>query len=281
MSKKDEERRNFRISIVSLIVSFIVALIMGGGLGYQIWHDSRSNASADVRFGKIETTIRLLTETVAPQLYKGVSDSLASALSLPGKEAAPKLASAAAIIEQLQTAKTSVPITAVNETGNTLNEMARVHQNLPQTWAVIGDFITYRSQVLDKWQQTSLPLCTEQAEHFQASVTHGSNQVTHGPLELHDCKIILDSPAATFKLSPDLSWSDVLFKRCTVFYNGGTIVLFPVKVTPANPAQLIGNVYFEDCIFVFSLAKVPPPEGQRFIRTLLTATTGTIEFPIG
>ena len=73
--------------------------------------------------------------------------------------------------------------------------------------------------------------------------------LTHGPVEFHDCKIILDSPAATVKLSHDLSFADVVFTRCTVFYNGGPIVFVPVKVGRDTPAKLIGQITFENCTF--------------------------------
>jgi hypothetical protein len=96
-------------------------------------------------------------------------------------------------------------------------------------------------------------------------------------VEIRDCKIILDSLAASKNLSTDLSMADIVFTHCAVFYNGGPIVLVPVKMARDTPAQLIGRVSFRDCLFIISLPGVPAAHGEELALGLLSAPDGNIE----
>lgn len=147
---KERELRTANVSAWAAVFAVVVAV---AGLGYQILHDRSTGASVDARFGKederlgkIEAGLRLLTSSVAPNLYKAMDDSLRSALSLPALEAAPKLASAAAVVQQLDRAKAKLPAATVDQTVPQLSQVAAKHSDLPETWGLIGDFISYRSQ---------------------------------------------------------------------------------------------------------------------------------------
>jgi hypothetical protein len=143
--------------------------------------------------------------------------------------------------------------------------------NAPGFWPAASEFISFRSQMIAGWRDINLPLCTFAAHS-------GQIKSWFGPVEYSDCKIILDSPVATAELSKALSFSDTVFRRCVVFYNGGTIIVLPVKLTPEIPAQLNGTLSFEDCLFVFSFPTTPQPEGQRLARALLASSGNSIVF---
>ena len=124
-----------------------------------------------------------------------------------------------------------------------------------------------------------LLICTETQQFHRAlfSFQKGSKQATHGPVEIHDCKIILDSPETTKHLSVDLSLADVVFTHCAVFYNGGPIVLVPVKMATDTPPTLIGRMTFKECLFIVSLSGVPAAHGVELTKALLSAPNGNLE----
>jgi len=271
--------RNFALAIISLIAT---ALLGFGNFGYQIYRDRSNKASSETRFGKIEATLRLLTGAVAPQLQKAVDDNLSSALAKPN-EAKDKLVRAESVIHQLRESTVSLPNDAVDRTSQQLNDLVTVKSDLPETWATVGEFITYRSQVIGGWRESTLPLCTHNAASghsgtFKYRVKEGSKEVSHGPVEYDNCKIILDSLDATAELSLDLSFADVIFRHCVVFYNGGPIILFPIKVGAETPAKLVGSLNFQDCLFIFSFPTIPVPQGQQLARTILTTSGNNAVF---
>jgi hypothetical protein len=177
----------------------------------------------------------------------------------------------------LNQAKVTLPEKTIEETTAQLTKILTTHQELPETWTVVGDFITYRSQMIRGWQEANLPLCDSQFHQAPiVSMEKGSNVIEHGPVDIHDCKMILDSPDATANLSLDLSIGDVIFTHCAIFYNGGPIILTPFKAGDA-PAHFVGDAYFKDCLFVVSLPKVPDERGREFARELLASRTGDIK----
>jgi hypothetical protein len=139
-----------------------------------------------------------------------------------------------------------------------------------------AEFISYRSQMLENWKNTNLPNCTDKPAQGIGNME--GKTFTHGPLEYHNCKIILDSPATTQALSPELGIADVAFYDCAVFYGGGPVILVPVKVAIEQPPQIIGNIIFKNCLFVLSLSTAPPPDGQNFVIKLLTEPPNDAHF---
>jgi len=280
LSKTEDEKAkkwNRRMLVISLIVAIFFPSF---NIAYNVIHDRSIKKYSDARFGTIETALRLLTAMVAPQLQKAMDDSLASAISIKsGNEAGAKLVFAKSVVRQLRDAKAILPISAVSETNQKLTTVADRHTDLPETWSVIGDFLTYRSQMIEGWPQTDLPLCIEVPNQFQITkeTINGAKTVaTHGPIELHDCKIVLDSPGFTSQLSADLRFADVIFTHCAVFYGGGPIILLPIKLSGEPEPRLVGSMIFKNCVFVLSFSNVPGPQGQKLARILLTATGATV-----
>jgi hypothetical protein len=274
MSREQDahNKRTYRLSVIAIVVS---AFLGAGNLTYQAIRDHFNNASSGVRFGKIETALRLLTGTVAPQLQKAVDDSLANAL-LDQIKAPAQMDYAKTVIHQLREAKVSLPNNGIQQTTQYVEDLVQARAGAPQTWSMAAEFISYRSEVLKKWGDSNLPACDEAVGKGFVSAK-GSHQITHGPMVFSYCKIILDSPEATISLSTNLSFADVVFEHCAVFYNGGSIVLFPVKVATDSPAKLLGSVSFNDCLFTFSLSTAPPPDGQKLTRALLAASSNNVE----
>lgn len=66
------------LPMASLVVS---ALVGFGSLGYTVWKDMKASRSNEARFASIESSLRILTQTVAPQIYKSINDSLHYALN--------------------------------------------------------------------------------------------------------------------------------------------------------------------------------------------------------
>ena len=105
----------------------------------------------------------------------------------------------------------------------------------------------FRSQMIRGWQETNLPLCDDQFHRARFTFHAGSNVAEHGPVEIHDCKIVHDSLNASKNLSTDLSFADVVFTHCAVFYNGGPIVLVPVKMARTH-FKTLRNVIMKQAI---------------------------------
>jgi hypothetical protein len=204
-----------------------------------------------------------------------------SALSGDPNKSKDQIDFAKAAIYQLRESKTSLTSDAVAATGRQVEKVADARYDLPETWSVVGEFITYRSQMLNGWQETNLPLCTNKSPVARFDFVHGSKIVNHGPFTYSHCKIVLDSPGATVALSRDLSLANVVLDHCAIFYNGGPIVLFPVKVAIETPATLVGSISFNDCVFNLSLPAVPPRNGQQLARALLTANFNSVQVQFG
>ncbi len=219
-----------------------------------------------------------IKETVGKLIpEKTITENLSSAISTSPDKAKKPLIQVVSSIHQFQAAKVSLPDKTIEEATEELNKLSNVHQDLPETWSAIGAFITYRSQIIRGWEETNLPLCDNQFHGATASTEKGSNVVTHGPVEVHDCKIILDSPGFTANLSVDLELADVIFTHCAVFYNGGPIIFVPVKVARDTPPKFVGQMIFKECLFVVSLPGVPDSHGMEFARALLSSHSGTVE----
>jgi hypothetical protein len=241
-------------------VSILIALVLGwmGRLSVQV-----------INHGNKLTGIGAI---LSPQ---ETLKSLTSAVSPDPQKAKKELAQVTDSFQKLGRAKVNLPEQTVSDTSEQLIALSNTHKDLPETWTAIGAFITYRSQMIRGWQETNLPLCTAQFHKFKLLGKIGETKDTttfeHGPVEIHDCKIILDSPETTAELSPDLSMADVVFTHCAVFYNGGPIILVPVKVARDMPPTLVGHMTFTDCLFIVSLSGVPAPHGTDFARALLSS----------
>jgi hypothetical protein len=286
MTKEQDEhnKRTFRLALASLIVS---GLLAGGNLAYQIIRDHSSKASLEARFVKIETALRILTGAAAPQLEKAVDDSLRSALAEPTK-AKPNAEFAGQVIRQMGDANITMSNATIKNASEHLESLIENKADIAEVWTTAGQFLTYRSEMLSGWAQTALPSCSKQLPvglaTNKASVPTSDGrytvEVTHGPMVYRNCKIILDSPEATATLSQYLNLGDLVFKQCAIFYHGGPIVFVPVRVATQTVTAPTGKLIFTDCLFNFSLPRVPPIEGQKLVTTVLISPSGNGEFAI-
>jgi hypothetical protein len=259
-ASKDAETPHWAVGVLTLIV-----------LGWMGW----ISLAVIGQGNKLSTIGGILS----PQ--DGLKSLTSGGVSTDPKKATKELAQATVSFQKLGRTKVTLPDPILSETSQQLITLSNTHQDLPETWSAIGAFITYRSQLIHGWQETNLPPCTGQFHKAQiigqpSKTNNGDINVTHGPVEIHDCKIILDSPETTIELSPDLSLSDVVFTHCAVFYNGGPIVLVPVKIARDMPPQLIGRLTFTDCLFIVTLSGVPAAHGTDFARALLSSPDGNL-----
>jgi hypothetical protein len=280
MSREQDahNRRMFKLGIASLVVSVMIAL---GNLGYQFLHDHSSSKTNEKRFSNIETSLRLLTATVAPQLQKAVDDSLQSALKSGGQQndAKKQLAFARDAIGQLNQASAPMTKETAAFTASRINDVTSAYKGLPETWQAAAEFITYRSRISVD-EQGNLPSCLLQGvtRRTTTPALPGKNvTVGVGPVEYHNCGITIDSPEGRLLLSQALSWGNIIFEHCVIIYTGGSLVLTPVQIISNVPAHFLGSqIEFKECSFHFSLQAVPPPAGQKLTENLLTATTDSI-----
>ncbi len=235
----------------------------------------------EVRFGKIETALRILTGAVAPQLEKSVDDSLRSAVG-DSTKAKESVEFAGDVIHQLRTSSIPMSTTGLKEASLNLENLVETKRNIPQVWSTAGEFITYRSQMIAGWELSNLPLCTTHSPESDISKLEESGHyitATMGPFKYRYCKIVIDSPDATAWLSPVLQMRDIILDHCAVFYNGGPIVVLPVKVATTMPAGPPGGkILFNTCTFTFSLPNTPHPDGQRLIKNLLASADNNTAF---
>jgi hypothetical protein len=263
LSKSSEESR-FPHWAVSVLVGMVLAWM--GWLSVQIIGQGQKITGIMMILNPQETLKTLGSVSMKPQ------------------EAKKGLTQVAASFRQLSQDKVSLPEKTIDETAEDLSKISTVHQDLPETWTAIGEFISYRSRMLRGWERTNMPLCDDQFYKLKITApiapdpnNPNENIVTHGPVEIHDCKIFLDSLGSSLNLSLDLSLADVIFTHCAVFYDGGPIVFVPVQMSVSSPAKFLGSVTFQDCLFIFSFQTVPPEHGMELARTLLTFPNGHIK----
>ncbi len=257
-NSKNEQKSKFN----QLIIPGLFTVIFGALIGlYTLLYTQGTKITAILTVLQPQTALKNIAATV----------------TMEPKQAKKELAQVTDSFRQLSQANVNLPVKTIDETTEQLSLISTAHQDLPETWTAIGAFITYRSQMIRGWQETNLPLCDDQFHRAKFTSHAGSNVLEHGPVEVHDCKIVLDSLAASKNLSIDLSLADIVFTHCAVFYNGGPIVLVPVKMATNTPAQLIGRMSFKDCLFVISLPGVPATHGEEFARALLSAPEGNLE----
>jgi hypothetical protein len=181
----------------------------------------------------------------------------------------------------LFTAKQARESVSPNVIGNLQRKLLDVKdQNALGFWSATAEFISYRSQMQAGWEVPDLPVCSmAKAEITRmqdtGKVLPGGKEkemaVEHTPFTYSNCKIVLDSAQGSVTLSYALSFSDITFDHCVVVYDGGTVVLFPVKVAADTPAQLRGKLDFRNCLFLFSFPAAPVPAGRQFVAAVLAS----------
>jgi len=273
MTREQDARRSFRLSVIAIIVSGAIGV---GNLLYQMYRDRSNRTSAEVRFGKIETSLRLLTGTVAPQLQKAVDDSLKGALSGDQGKAKSELEFARTAIKQLREANVSQPSAAFEATSQHVENLVKAKADIPETWATAAEFISYRSALTHEdlsQLKKSLPRCVDMQPHpatTAEAISPGEQTVKINPAYYENCQVELDSPGQDAMISLFAQKNPALtFRHCLVIYKGG-IVRLQLGMWP---------LMFENCLWEFSVSGTPPASGQKVTETLLAGNLDSFKFP--
>jgi hypothetical protein len=226
---------------------------------------------------------------------------LTSALSPDPQKAKKELAQVASSFRQLNQAKVNLPVRTLDETTEELTKISVSHQDLPETWAAIGEFINYRSLNSTSWiPPADLPDCMDTvprtATLHRPFTAEGKQQELKANFAGYvNCRITLDSPDDGKRLSSLLSSGNIAhisFNKCVVAYHGGAITIalswdkhvvdsVPIgkgAVTLTAPRDTLD---FVDCVLDISIQRsLPPPDGQNLARLLLAKNTSTFELPL-
>lgn len=191
---------------------------------------------------------------------------------------------------------------AVNQ--NILNRLGskflRVPANSQEFWQASAELVSYRSfnaasPQSRQLESTVLPNCADgpPAPMRIAQVLGPQKAILQRAL-YENCRLTLDSEQDAQHINAFLQSAPLItFKHCLILYRGGTIGLnltwawnqqsidlqIEGRTEPVHP-QINGNAFeFEDCLFIFSIDKVPPPSGRETTRSLLAQTESPIKLP--
>lgn len=219
--------------------------------------------SADKQFGEIQTSIRLLTATVAPQLQKAIDDSLQSSLTATPQKAAQTFAAVQSRTSSLRQLKVHQPEQELAQTSLILKNAVDAHPDVPAAWAASAEWISYRSgQTIPQ-----LPNC------FSSKDLQNKEESTMIDLVFHDCTLDLGDNAGFLEIVPKLYQRresdqhvirtiippNLVLRNGVVHYAGGQIIPF-------------GELHFENCHFDFTPGeRVPPLPGRILSQQLLIA----------
>src|ERR1017187_89925 len=255
-----------KYALISTVTAVVMVILAAFGQGYTIYHDHTVGRSVDGRLTGIETSLRLLTQTVAPQLYEAVDDSLHNALVMPAPEAAKALDGAQASLKQLQELKVAPDTRQLNSSAALLANVTLVHPELGESWAASGQLISYRSSLEPTASTRS---CYDAAAYNpQPDIAPDADFVfVH---TFSNCTLVRSEEIAYVKSRgyqrflaglphhPSNMAITLLLDNVHVVYRGGTLI---------NVASFV----FHNCTFEFSLPATPPDQGKHLIRELLTA----------
>lgn len=262
MTKADElkaRKSELRISRGMLILGVV-------GLLYTVGHDFFQSRSSDRRFGNIETALRILTQTVAPQVYKSIDDSLNAALNQNDADAAKTLNSTQVAIKRLNDLQVVPDNTQLVQSGTSLVHVVNAHPNLPETWRVAGQLIDYR---FAPNASKSLPDCQPSGTtaSLQKNLFYPPNSEPTGYIfagfTLSNCTLRLDDPASILRTksiqfasqTKGIAFALQLI-NVHVVYHGGAII--PVRA-----------LVFQNCTFEFEVNAPPPAPMSQMMETLL------------
>jgi hypothetical protein len=174
-----------------------------------------------------------------------------------------------------------------------------ISSNTPNFWPVAAEFINYRSQVstanFEDLLRPDLPNCIDH-DPTPMQVTDASpNKVTIANAYYQDCRFTLDSASDDAKINWILNYKApaLTFKHCLIVYRGGSFSLVVHITNRPSDLQVVGKpqtsilttwtgdtLYFENCLFNFSLPNSPPKQGQEFTKQLLSKNGPIHEIPL-
>jgi hypothetical protein len=232
------------------------------------------------KLDKLQTTTdktNTTLETLQPFIQDLVRRQFDTAAKLSPQELGPRLPAVKNLIVAASSQRVAVAPGAADDLTKNL---IRVNQDLPNYWPVAAELVSYRSHLNGGWQGNRLPDCTVHDLKMHVIDRKPSDDdpdadiVTHGPINLQHCAIVLDSPDGEAVLSHGVSFGELILTDCQVFYGGGPITLTAVRSSDRYPAKLWGPISFVNCIFTFQFPNQPPLPGRNLTNTLLASNAG-------
>lgn len=275
--EKKAQKTTQRISMAMLILGTL-------SLGYTVVKDYVGGRSSDKRLGNIETSLRVLTQTVAPQIYKSIDDSLRSALTQNGPDSARSLAGAQANMKQLQALNVRLDAKQLMQSGDVLANVTLAHPELGEVWATSGQLISYRSQSSATAPSPEQVDCATENGTALPLVPPGPPGSTRAlRLNYANCTLVIDDEAGFERGG---GYKELLEIRKQYPSEGFALRLYQVRVIYRG-RPLIGAAFveFHNCTFEFQVPKiVPSDDGKKLVRELLYADLDqptTINFKSG
>lgn len=271
MTKAQEKReatatRNYRIALFSAICS---ALISVASLGYQIYKD-RHTPDLPGRLGRLETGLRLLTATTAPQLEQEMDRSLQGMAVLPGQSVSTQLQIFQRETANLRALNAPLSQAQSKQIGESLRSIVDAHQDLPTAWQASAEFISFRSGVPTA-VASKLPSCFSLDDQNKGSPSDYFQSYSNCVLDLNDLEGAKSHDVSLFQKHPDGTeatgtiWQRIRLSHGVVVYRGGPLVP-------------LDRLICEDCRFDFSPpAELPPSPARRLSEYLLTADINAVD----
>ena len=246
-----------------MVILGVIGLLYTAGKGY---FEGRSTSR---QLDTIETSLRVLTQTIAAQIYQSIDDSLRSALTQNGSDSAKSLANAQAEMKQLQDAKVRVDAKQLMQSGAVLANVTVAHPELGEVWATSGQLISYRSQSSATAPPSNQANCATEAGAGPSTLLPGP-PVRFFLVHYLNCTLVIDDEAS-FRMGP--AYQQYLRVRQEFPNEYVALGLHRVHVVYRGGA-VIGTAFmlFDNCTFEFQVPKiVPPDDGMKLVRGLLYA----------
>jgi hypothetical protein len=227
-----------------------------------------------------ETRLTAIEKTLEGITHKQITQDLTNHAVLPLDQFGQSLSSLSSSIAIAREQKVSVSQAVI---GDIQSKLIATNHSSPDYWPAVAQVVNYRSQSEAGWDRINLPACSEKDLKFRITDDQpaGNNlrEFTHGPITLHNCALILDSPEAQRLISEGLSVADVNFDNCVILYNGGPITFKPIRYSATVPPLTTAKLNFIKCVFIFKLNSSPPAPVQRLTAELLAAaSTNNVRF---
>jgi hypothetical protein len=282
--------------IVTLIAALCTAVIM---LGIRVVDNVEKNAEFR---GRTEQRLNNIEASLLEIRGKLTAASIQTQIALPQSAFQNGLSALKSNLAEARSLNVKVPIPLLEDLEAKLQNS---DQNAPEFWPTASEFISYRSVVLSPSMNLSkLTLegfsdCVSnpptEAKIFKVLPENGLQQTvqTNEPT-YENCRITLDSPRDEKALNTYMltTFPFIAFKHCLVVYNGGAVnIIFYIPMeggteimtnsglVTLTPTKLTGaSLEFFDCLFEFSIPKVPPKTGLKMTESLLAQNNNPVKF---
>lgn len=259
--RERDTSRAYNISRAAVVIAILA-------LGWQVIQFFYQKHSYERKFGNIETSIRLLTATVAPQLQKAIDDSLVSALTDTPIQASQTLAKVASDTANLRQLKAPLPTQQISRTSALLERVVNQYPEDASAWGAAAQMVSYRSEL--QGEVVERPDCFKS----QADGQPGRTMVER---IYNDCTLNLDD-AATFNILAPKLYQDHPDGTRSVGQISLTLVLTNGTVTySGGPIIAIERLLCRNCSFKLRTPEtVPPLPGRALSQQLLTANLSDV-----